>query len=386
MNCALPLASALAISYALLANHVQAQQFRAYFGTYTTGESISEGIYSSVFDAATGQLSEPQLAIASVNPSFMAIHPSGQFLFAVNEVHEGSGRGQGYVSAFHINADGQLSSINRQPSHGGTPCHCSIDATGRFLLIANYTGGTIAVYPIAADGSLGEATSVVEHQGSSIDPQRQRQPHAHSIQLSSDNRFAYAADLGLDQIRIYQFDAQAGTLAPASPAFVAITPGGGPRHFAQHPSGRFAYTNHELTAMVTALSRDADTGALTPLQSLSTLPADFDGRKSTAECIVDPSGHFLFVSNRGHDSIASYAIDPSSGQLTPLAITPTLGQEPRNFTIDPTGRWLLAANQNSDSVVVFALDPATGALTPTDQAIAVGRPVCIRLLPLAPAE
>lgn len=386
MNRALPLASALAISYALLANHVQAQQFRLYIGTYTTGESASEGIYSCVFDAASGQLSEPQLAIATVNPSFLAIHPSGRFLFAVNEVHEGSGRGQGYVSAFHITPDGQLSSINRQPSHGGTPCHCSIDATGRFLLIANYTGGNVAVYPIAEDGALGEATSVVEHQGSSIDPQRQRQPHAHSIQLSSDNRFAYAADLGIDQIRIYRFDDHAGTLAAASPAFAAITPGGGPRHFALHPSGRFAYTNHELTAVVTALSRDAETGALTPLQSLSTLPTDFDGRKSTAECLVHPSGRFLYVSNRGHDSIASYAIDQDSGQLSPLAITHTLGEEPRNFSIDPSGRWLLAANQNSDSVVVFALDPNSGALTPSEQSIAVGRPVCIRLLPLTPAQ
>ena len=386
MNRTLPLASALAIGYALLANHVQAQQFRTYVGTYTTGESSSEGIYSCVFDAATGQLGQPQLAIESINPSFVTIHPSGRYLFAVNEVHEGSGRGQGYVSAFRINADGQLSSINRQPSHGGTPCHCSIDATGRFLLIANYTGGNVAVYPIADDGSLGEASSVAEHQGSSIDPQRQREPHAHSIQLSNDNRFAYAADLGIDQILIYRFDDRTGTLRPASPAFAAVTPGGGPRHFSLHPSGRFAYTNLELTAVVTAFSRDADTGALTPLQSLSTLPADFDGRKSTAECLVHPSGRFLYVSNRGHDSIASYAIDQETGELAPLAITPTLGQEPRNFTIDPSGRWLLAANQNSDSVVVFALDPDSGALTPSDQSIAVGRPVCIRLLPLAPAE
>lgn len=386
MNRALPLASALAISYALLANSGHAQQFRTYIGTYTTGDSTSEGIYSCIFDAATGRLSEPQLAIATVNPSFMVTHPSGQYLYAVNEVHEGSGRGQGYVSAFRINADGQLSSINRQPSHGGTPCHCIIDATGRFLLIANYTGGTIAVFPIAADGSLGEATSVVEHQGHSIDPQRQRQPHAHSIQLSSDNRYGYAADLGIDQIRIYRFDEQAGTLTPASPAFAAITPGGGPRHFSFHPSGRFAYTNHELTAVVTALSRDPETGALTPLQNLSTLPADFDGRKSTAECLVHPSGRFLYVSNRGHDSIASYAIDQNTGQLSLLAITHTLGQEPRNFTIDPSGRWLIAANQNSDTLVVFALDPESGALTPTDQAVAVGRPVCVRLLLLAPAE
>ena len=386
MNRALPLASALAISYALLANHLQAQQFRTYIGTYTTGERVSEGIYSCVFDAASGQLSEPQLAIESINPSFLAVHPSGQFLFAVNEVNEGGGRGQGFVSAFRIAADGQLASINRQPSHGGAPCHCSIDATGRFLLIANYTGGNVAVYPIAADGSLGEASSIVEHQGSSVDPQRQRQPYAHSIQVSSDNRFAYAADLGIDQIRIYRFDDQAGTLQPASPAFAAIAPGGGPRHFSQHPSGKFAYTNHEMTAMVTAFARDPESGALTPLQSLSTLPADFDGRKSTAECLVHPSGRFLYVSNRGHDSIASYAIDQNTGELAPLAITHTLGQEPRNFSIDPSGRWLLAANQNSDSVVVFALDPDSGVLTPSDQAIAVGRPICIRLLPLAPAE
>ncbi len=260
MNRSLPLASALVVGYALLANHVEAQQYRAYIGTYTTGESVSRGIYSCVFDGATGQLSEPQLAVESINPSFLAVHPSRRFLYAVNEVNEGGGRGQGFVSAFRIADDGQLESINRQPSHGGAPCHCSIDATGRFLLIANYTGGNVAVYPIAEDGSLGEASSIVEHQGSSIDPQRQRQPYAHSIQVSSDNRFAYAADLGIDQIRIYRFDDHAGTLQPGSPAFAAIAPGGGPRHFSLHPSGRFAYTNHEMTAVVTAFARCRNRG------------------------------------------------------------------------------------------------------------------------------
>lgn len=365
-----------------IATAASADQFRTYFGTYSTGGSISRGIYTAVFDSETGQLSEPKLAAASVNPAFLAIHPTRPLLLAVNEVSEGEGRGNGSVSAFKREKDGSLTEINQQPSHGGAPCHLSIDATGRFVLIANYVGGNLAVYPIDDDGSLGPATCIVQHEGSSIDPDRQRQSHAHSINLSSDNRFAYAADLGIDQVKIYQFNETDGTLSPADPESVAVTPGGGPRHFAIHPSGKFAYTNNELSAVVTAFRRDPATGGLTVIQSLPTLPADFDGRKSTAECLVHPSGKFVYVSNRGHDSIAGFSIDQSTGQMTPIGITHTGGEEPRNFYIDPTGKWLLAANQNSDSVIVFQLDPKTGTLTATDNRIVVGMPVCIRMLPL----
>lgn len=356
------------------------QQYRTYFGTYTTGDSKSKGIYTAVFDSKTGALSTPVLATESVNPSFLAIDAKRGFVFAVNEISEGDGRGNASVSSFRIQSDGTLEPINSKPSHGGAPCHCNIDATGKFLLIANYVGGNLAVYPIAENGSLGDATSIVNHEGSSIDRSRQEQPHAHSINLSSDNRFAYAADLGTDKIMIYRFDDQAGTLEPTSPDSVAITPGGGPRHFSLHPSGKFAYTNHELTAKVSAMSRDVQSGALKVISTLSTLPADAQVRKSTAECLVHPNGKFLYVSNRGHDSIACYKIDSSSGEPMIVSIVHTEGNEPRNFSIDPTGKWLLAANQNSDTVVVFAIDQQSGVISATENRCEVGRPVCVRML------
>lgn len=362
------------------ATPTNAQTYRTYFGTYTTGDSKSEGIYTALFDSQTGTLSAPAIAAESVNPSFLAIDSKRGLVFAVNEISEGTGRANATVSAFRMQPDGALEWINSQPSHGGAPCHCNIDATGGFLLIANYVGGNLAVYPIAADGALEAASCIVNHEGSSIDRSRQQNPHAHSINLSSDNRFAYAADLGTDKIMIYRFDDHAGTLTPASPAWAEITPGGGPRHFAIDPTGRWAFSNHELTAQVTAFRRDQQTGGLTALSTLSTLPAGSDARKSTAECLVHPGGRFLYVSNRGHDSIACYAIDPASGKISLVAITSTEGQEPRNFVIDPTGKWLLAANQNSDTVVVFAIDPQTGSISPTPNRISVGRPVCIRMV------
>lgn len=367
----------------LFTSPLSAQQYRTYFGTYSTGDSKSKGIYTATFDSESGKFSDPVLAAPSVNPSFLAIDAKRGFVFAVNEISEGAGRANATVSAFRMRPDGTLQFINSQPSHGGAPCHCNIDATGKFLLIANYVGGNLAVYPIAADGSLEAATSIVNHEGSSIDRSRQQGPHAHSINLSSDNRFAYAADLGTDKIMIYRFDENAGTLQAASPDFAAVTPGAGPRHFSLHPSGKYAYTNHELTALVTGFNRDVQTGGLTAIATVSTLPQDAQVRKSTAECLVHPNGQFLYVSNRGHDSIACYEIDQASGEMKLVEIVSTQGQEPRNFTIDPTGKWLLAANQNSDTIVVFAIDQKLGTITPTGNRIEVGRPVCVRMLVLS---
>jgi 6-phosphogluconolactonase len=367
-------------STCLLATSAFAQQYRTYFGTYTTGGSKSDGIYTALFDSQSGSLSTPVLAAETVNPSFLAIDANRGLVFAVNEISEGTGRGNATVSAFKIKHDGTLEIINTQPSHGGAPCHCNIDASGRFLLIANYVGGNLAVFPISPDGALEAASCIVNHEGSSVDRSRQQGPHAHSINLSSDNRFAYAADLGTDKIMIYQFDASAGTLEPALPAFAEVAAGGGPRHFSIDPSNKFAYTNHELTAMVTGFRRNAETGGLTPITTLSTLPAGVEVRKSTAECLVHPTGKFLYVSNRGHDSIACYQIDPNSGGLKLFDIVSTQGQEPRNFSIDPTGKWLIAANQNSDTIVVFSIDSQTGSISPTENRIEVGRPVCVRML------
>ena len=366
----------------LFSETAQAERYRVFVGTYTGGDSISKGVYSCEFDAETGKLSDPVLAAELINPSFLAIHPSGKYLYAVNEVSEGPGRGNGAVTALTINADGTLTKINHQASEGGAPCHCNVDATGTNLLIANYGGGNVAVYPISEDGSLKPVSCNIQHEGSSVDKSRQEAPHAHSINVSSDNKFAYAADLGLDKIMIYKLDAEAHTLSPANQPTALVTPGGGPRHFSIHPSGKFAYTNNEMTMVVTGFSRNSEDGSLKAIQEISTIPAGFDGRKSTAECLVHPSGKFLYVSNRGHETITAYTIDQETGLLTYVENEPTGGKEPRNFFIDPSGKWLLAENQNSDTVYVFSIDHQTGALKPTGDFVTVGRPVCIRMVKL----
>ena len=355
---------------------------RLYIGTYTAGDSISQGVYTCEFDDVTGQLTEPVLAAELKNPSFLAIHPSGKFVYAVNELSEGGGRGQGGVTALKIEADGRLTKINEQPSGGGAPCHCNIDATGTALLTANYGGGNVMVYPIAPDGSLQPASCNIQHEGSSIDKSRQEAPHAHSINLSSDNRFAYAADLGIDKIMIYDFDAATHQLTPARHSAALVTPGGGPRHFAIHPSGKFAWANSEMTMVVTGFRRKPEDGSLFAIQEISTIPAGYNGRRSTAECLCHPTGKFLYVSNRGHESIAAYTIDEATGLLTFVENEQTGGREPRNFYIEPTGKWLLAENQNSDSVFVFSINQQTGALDPTGRSVKVGKPVCIRSVPL----
>ncbi|MEZ6063411.1 MAG: lactonase family protein [Planctomycetaceae bacterium] len=358
-----------------------AAEHRIYIGTYTEPDSISDGIYTCLFNDETGSLSAPELAVKADNPSFLAIHPNGRVLFAVNELNEFRGEKSGAVSAFRIDPQsGKLTFINQQSTSGGAPCHCNIDGTGKFLLVANYVGGNVAVFPIEEDGALGEHSCVINHEGSSVNARRQEAPHAHSINLSSDNRFAYVADLGIDRIMIYRFDAKSGVLEANSPAFAEVAAGGGPRHFAIHPSGEFAYTNNEITSSATAFTRDTESGGLTPVQTLSTLPDQHEGGNSTAECLVDPSGRFLYVSNRGNDSIAVFAIDQQSGKLSTVEIEPTQGQAPRNFFIMPDGHWLLAENQSSDSVVVFSVNQQFGTLTATDHRIKVGRPVCIRIL------
>jgi 6-phosphogluconolactonase len=366
----------------LFSETAQAERYRVFVGTYTGGDSISKGVYSCEFDAETGKLSDPVLAAELINPSFLAIHPSGKYLYAVNEVSEGPGRGNGAVTALTINADGTLTKINHQASEGGAPCHCNVDSTGTNLLIANYGGGNVAVYPISEDGSLKPVSCNIQHEGSSVDKSRQQAPHAHSINVSSDNKFAYAADLGLDKIMIYKLDAEAHTLSPASQPAALVTPGGGPRHFSIHPSGKFAYTNNEMTMVVTGFGRNQEDGSLKAIQEISTIPAGFEGRKSTAECLVHPSGKFLYVSNRGHETITAYTIDQETGLLTYVENEPTGGKEPRNFFIDPSGKWLLAENQNSDTVYVFSIDQQTGALKQTGDFVTVGRPVCIRMVKL----
>jgi len=354
-----------------------AAQHRLYFGTYTQGDSASDGIYTAVFDDSTGRLTEPVLVAATENPSFLAIHPTQPLLYCVNELTEFDGKAQGAVSAFLVDKDsGSLNFINQQPSGGGAPCHLNVDAGGRFVLSANYMGGNTVVLPIGEGGGLAEASCLIQHDGDGPDKQRQEAPHAHSVNLSADNSKAYVADLGTDRIWIFDFDARSGQLTPGSPAYAEGVPGGGPRHLTFHPAEKYAWSNNEMTATVMGFHRDPQTGGLERFQELSTLPEDDTGRRSTAECLVHPSGKFVYVSNRGHDSIAVYSVN-DDGRLNTLQIQKTGGEEPRNFFIMPDGRWLLAANQNSDSIVVFRI-LNDGTLEKTPEQITVGRPVCIR--------
>lgn len=352
-----------------------------YFGTYP-GEK-SRGIYVSRLDARSGALSAPQPAADTPSPSYLAVHPNAAFLYAVNEVPTFAGRDTGSVSAFAVDrTSGRLTPVNRQASTGRGPAHLIVDDSGRHVLVANYGGGSVAVLPIGADGGLNPARASIQHTGSSVDPKRQTSPHAHSITLDPANRFAYAADLGLDKILIYRFDPGAGSLVASDPPFAAVKPGAGPRHFAFHPSGRFAYVINEIDVTLTAFASDGRRGGLTELHTVSTLPPGDPVQPgfSTADVQVHPSGKFLYGSNRGHDSIVVFAIDEKTGRLHYVENRSTEGRTPRAFGIDPSGTYLLAANQRSDSVVVFRIDRQTGRLTPTGHSIEVGSPVCVKFV------
>lgn len=368
----------LALFAALPAKADQPESVWVYVGTYTSGES--RGIYVCRLDLATGRLSGPELAAEVASPSFLAIHPSGRYLYAVGET--GGGNASGGVHSFAIESHGaQLRYLNTQPSGGAGPCHLVVDAMGRNVLVANYGGGSVAVLPIEQDGRLAEPSCIVQHEGSSVNPQRQEAPHAHSINLDPSNRFAFAADLGLDQVLVYRFDAEAGMLTPNEPPYAKVAPGSGPRHFAFHPSGNWAYVINELANTVTAFGYDAQHGVLKEVQTISTLPAEFKGPSYTAEVVVHPSGKFLYGSNRGHDSLAIYTIDGHSGKLKFVGHEPTGGKTPRNFAAEPTGKYILAANQSTDSVFVFEVDMHSGELKRVGEGLKVPTPVCLRFLP-----
>ena len=355
-----------------------------YVGTYT--RRTSEGIYVYRMDPASGALSFAAKATGITNPTFLALGPSDH-LYAVSEVTQGDGTTGGTVSAYAIQpATGELTYLNQQSTRGAGPCHLTVDKTGRFVLVANYQSGSLCVLRLQNDGSLGEATDFVQHEGSSVDPDRQEGPHAHSITLDDANRFAFAADLGLDRIMVYRLDLERGKLTPHDQPWVEVKAGAGPRHFAFAPDERYAYLINELDSTMTALAYDAARGVLTEVQTLSTLPQDFEGRSHCADVHVSPSGRFLYGSNRGHDSIAIFLIDQETGRLTPVGHEPTQGETPRNFAIDPTGTFLLAANQNSDTIVTFRIDQRTGELRPTGHVADVPEPVCIRFAQPRPRE
>jgi 6-phosphogluconolactonase len=351
-----------------------------FVGTYTGGEA--QGIYGYRFQPATGHLISLGLVATTPNPSFLAVHPSGASLYAVNE-SQGAGEAGDTVSAFAIDRiTGTLRFLNKVPSRGSGPCHLSIDRTGANLLVANYSSGSVAVFPIRKDGRLGAASASVGHHGSSVDPERQLGPHAHFISVAPDNRFALAADLGLDQVLVYRFDPVRGSLTPNDPPFARLSPGAGPRHLAFHPSGRFVFVINELVSTLSVFAFNAARGTLRESSTVSTLPESEGGGSRAAEVAVDRTGRFLYASNRGHDSIAVFGFDPRHGTLTPVEYISTQGRTPRHFALDPTGSYLVAANQNSSSAVLFRIDPKTGRLSATGDVLKdAGSPVCIVFAP-----
>jgi len=355
--------------------------YLVYIGTNTAQKS--QGIYVFKFAAAAGKLTPLGLAAKSDNPGFLAIHPNHRYLYAVNEIGEYQGEKSGSVSAFSLDhKTGKLTLLNIVASGGSGPTHLVVDKTGKYVLVANYGAGSVALLPILADGRLGAATTVLPQTGHSVDPGRQQEPHAHSVYVSPDNRFAVSADLGTDQVYVYRFDASKGTLVPGNPPSIAVPAGSGPRHFAFDPHGRFGYVIEEMGSSITTFAYNAMLGVLNPLQTISTLPSDYKGSSTCAEVEMHPSGKFLYGSNRGHDSITVFAIDPVKGTLTPIEYVPTGGKTPRNFGIDPTGNYLIAANQDSDSLTVFRIDPKTGRLTPKGQKEEAPTPICVIFEPV----
>lgn len=379
-----------------------------YVGTYTgfkhvhhskpygRGESHSKGIYVSRFRAATGELSEPELAAEMINPSFLAISPNHRFLYAVSEDPLSVGPPldhSSYVSAFAIDpVTGKLRLLNTVPASGTSTCFISMDKTGRYVLMANFGSGSVSVVRVKEDGSLGELTAFIQNVGHSVDPSIQTEPHPHSILVSPDNRYAIVSDLGLDQVLIFRFDAESGKLSPPSPPFATVYPGGGPRHFSFDPAGKFGYQLSEMSGIVDVYAWDPAKGTLNGIQRAHTVPHDFFGGNHSAEIEVHPSGKFLYESNRrtlsetlrAPDTIGVFSIDAGKGTLSTVEQSLTGGVMTRNFAIDPTGRFLLAANQLSNNVVAFKIDSTTGRLSKTGMEIKVDTPVCLKFVPIEP--
>lgn len=354
-------------------------EYFAYIGTYTS--SGGEGIYCYRLNMGTGTLEHVSTTGGVENPSFLQIAPSGRSLYAVCADYKAMTTGA--VRAYSIDArTGGLTYLNEQSSEGEGPCHVTVDQTNRYVLLANYGSGSVATYPIGGEGRLGKATGFVQHEGSSVDPERQTGPHAHSINLDPTNTFAFAADLGIDKVMVYRLNHADGSLTPNESPWVRTPPGAGPRHFAFHPSGKYGYVINEMGSTITALHYDAARGMLNEIETVPTLPDGFDGVSHCADIHVAPSGKFVYGSNRGHDSIAVFRVDQGTGRLTGIGHEPTGGRTPRNFAIDPSGTYLLVANQDTDNILTFRIDQDSGMLESTGHEVEVPSPVCIKLLPL----
>jgi 6-phosphogluconolactonase len=354
--------------------------YLVYVGTYTGPES--KGVYAFRFDSSSGKATAPGVVAETTNPSFLALDSTHRYLYAVNEVGDYKGEKSGGVSAFAIDGKtGKLTFLNEVSSRGADPCHLTLDKAGKYVLVANYTGGSVASFPVLPDGRLGEASAVVQHTGHGPNAERQEAPHAHEIQLTADNRFAIAADLGLDELLVYRFESAKGTLTANDPPFGKTDPGAGPRHFVFHPNGKFVFVLNEMGGSVTSFAYDARTGGLRKLETVPSLASDFKGSNDSAEIVADRSGKFLYAANRGPSDIAVFAVDSRKGKLRLVEHVPTKGKTPRNFAIDPSGKYLFAANQDSNNIVVFRIDGKTGRLTDTGEVIAVPSPVSVVFMP-----
>jgi 6-phosphogluconolactonase len=355
------------------------KELLVYIGSYNTAKG--KGIHAFRFDAATCRLTSVGHATEAVNPTFVAASADGRFLYATKEVARHQGKKSGSVKAFAIDRrTGKLRFLNEVASGGTIPCYVALDKTGRYAMVANYGSGSVTVIEVRSDGRLGKVTAFDQYAGSGVNPQRQEGPHAHSINASPDNRFAIAADLGLDKVFVYRFNEKTGALVPNSPAYATVNAGSGPRHIAFARKGRFVYVIGEMKSNITTFAYDARRGTLRKVQTISTLPKGYKGQSDCAEVAMSPSGKFVYGSNRGHDSIAVFAADPKKGTLTPVERVPSGGKTPHHFVFDPTGSYLLVANQESDCVVVFAVDRKTGRLTPTGETAAVSAPACVRFV------
>ena len=355
--------------------------YLVYIGSYT-GPS-SKGIYGFKFNVATGKSEKLGVMAETENPSFLAIDPSHTHLYAVNEISNYENQKTGAISSFAIDRKtGKLNLLNQVSSAGAGPCFVALDRAAKHLLVANYEAGSLAVLPIMKDGKLGASSAAIQHHGQGGDPKRQEGPHPHWIGLSADGRYAVTTDLGLDTLFTYPFDPTAGSLAENEAQITSLPAGSGPRHFTFDASGKFGYVVNEMSSTVTAFSYNAKNGALREIQTISTLPKGFKSQNDTAEIEVHPSGKFLYASNRGHDSIAVFAIDRKNGSLRNIEYAASRGKTPRTFEIDPTGSYLFAANQRSDRVDVFRIDSKSGRLTPTGEALDVPSPVCIKFVAL----
>lgn len=376
-SIALFLALFLMTSYIpVAANAATAGRYIVYVGAYT--DHGGKGIYAYHFDPATGGLEAMGLQAEAANPSWVTVSSNQKYLYAVSEIGDYQGKKSGGVLAYQLDkSSAKLSLLNEVASMGAGPCHLSIDKTGKFVMVANYDSGSVAVFPIHSDGGLGEASAFVQHSGSGTDPKRQEGPHAHFIETSPDNSYALAADLGLDEVLVSHFDAQKGALTPNDPPYAKVRGGSGPRHFTFHPNGHYLYLLSEMASTVTVFAYDPAAGTLKEKQTISALPKSFSGPSDAAEIQIDAAGKFLYASNRGSDSITVFAVNGQKGTLRVVQNISSGGKTPRYFTLDPTGRFLLAANQESDNIVTFTVDRRSGKLAKVSQVEKISAPVCL---------